>query len=83
MLMDVPNSKGLKYLPRTEVDNLELHSLGYSENVLLVRKEYLTTMNILNTKSWKACGGHGVVIIGQPGIGKKLSQITVMLLTAA
>jgi hypothetical protein len=83
MLMDVPNSKELKYLPKAEVDNLELRSLGYFENVLLVRKEYLTTMDILNTKSWKACGGHGVVIIGQSGIGKRLSQITVMLLTAA
>jgi hypothetical protein len=80
--MDVPNSKELRYLPKTEVDSLELRALGYSENVLLVRKEYLTTMNILNTKSWKPCGGRGVVIIGQSGIGKKLSQITVMLLTA-
>jgi hypothetical protein len=82
ILVDVPNNKELRYLPKSEVDNLELHSLGYFEDVLLIRKEYLTIMNVLNTKSWKECGGHGVVIIGQPGIGKKLSQITVMLLTA-
>jgi hypothetical protein len=78
-----PIAKELRYLPKTEVDTLELHSLGYFEDVLLVRKEYLTAMNILNTKSWKECGGHGVVIIGQPGIGEKFSQITVMLLTTA
>ena len=81
--MDVLHNKELRYLPKTEVDNLEIRYLRHSENVLLVRKKYLTTINILNAKLWILCGGHGVVtiIIGQPGISKKLLQITVTLLT--
>ena len=68
MLLDVPakGCKGLKYLPNTKVDELQLHTLGYNEEVLLVCEEYLIALGALGMKSGT---GGGMVITGQPGIG--------------
>ena len=66
MLLDVPNFEGVKYLPKAQVDHLQLGILGYPEQVLLIRKEYIFSMNDLTSKS--LCKGRGVVVTGQPGI---------------
>lgn len=81
MLLDVPakGCKGLKYLPNTKVDELQLHTLGYNEEVLLVREEYLIALGALGIKSGT---GGGMVITGQPGIGMEFLWATVIWLTS-
>ena len=77
ILLDVPGCKGLKYLPDTKVDDLQLHTLGYNEQVLLVRKEYLIALDALNMKSNT---GGGIVITGSSGIGMVHLLVMVVLL---
>ncbi|KAI0245653.1 hypothetical protein BJV78DRAFT_1287359 [Lactifluus subvellereus] len=66
ILLDVPNGNGLKYVPRSQVEDLELHHLEYPEYALLIRKEYIFAFDELETRPRKG----GVVVSGQPGIGK-------------
>ncbi|KAI0245655.1 hypothetical protein BJV78DRAFT_1287361 [Lactifluus subvellereus] len=68
ILLDVPNGDGLKYVPRSQVNNLELHHLEYKEYALLIRKEYIFAFDALETRPREKIGG--VVVSGQPGIGK-------------
>jgi len=62
-LQDVDN---LKYLPATEVEGLRLQELGCDAKVILVRREYLITMN---TFEGRQNNSGGMVITGHPGIG--------------
>jgi hypothetical protein len=81
MLLDVPNCGGLKYLPKAQVDHLQMGVLDYPEEVLLICKEYIFAMNNLTSKSLRK--GGGVVVAGQPGIAMDLFPVMVILLTSA
>ena len=81
MLLDVPDCEGLKYLPKAQVDHLQIGYLGYLEEVLLIRKEHIFAMNNLTSKSLRK--GGGVVVTGQPGIGMDLFPVMIILLTSA
>lgn len=63
------------------MDNLRLRSLGYLENVLLIRKEYIFALDDLKSKSLDE--GGGVVVTGKPRIGMDLLLIMFILLTLA
>lgn len=45
---------------------LQLGSMKYNEEVLLIREEYVIAFNTLGGPSQR---GGGIVILGQPGIG--------------
>jgi len=68
ILLDVPNGSGLKYVPKSWVHDLELHSLKYGEAALLVREEYIVALENLEAQS-KVEDSRGIVVFGQPGIG--------------
>ncbi|KAI9464952.1 hypothetical protein BJY52DRAFT_1144826, partial [Lactarius psammicola] len=74
ILEEIPhNGTTWKYVPKTYIDSLGMMALGYSEpHGLLVRSEYDVVLSMLNedhnTAQERNCGG--VVITGQPGIGK-------------
>ncbi|KAH9010689.1 hypothetical protein EDB84DRAFT_1570276 [Lactarius hengduanensis] len=62
-----------KYVPKTRIDDLKMSELGYNETRgLLVRPEYDVAFGMLQQAHdhWtpEDCGG--VVVTGQPGIGK-------------
>jgi hypothetical protein len=82
LLLDVPDCCGLKYLPDTEVDNLQLPILGYNEKVLLICKKYAITLDALNKARNINSSGGGVVITGQSGIGTNFLQVIIILLTS-
>jgi hypothetical protein len=81
MLLDVPDCEGLKYLPKAQLDHLQIGFLGYPEQVLLIREEYIFAMNHLTSKS--LCEGGGMVVTGQPGIGMESFPVMITLLTSA
>ena len=58
---------GFNYLPATEVERLQLKQLGCDADVILVRSDYIFTMNILKQRRQKKSGG--IVVTGTPGIG--------------
>lgn len=64
------------YLSQTKVRDLQLSNLGYTEEALLVREEYITAVNLLEGPFR---GFQGVVITGQPGIG----MFTIVLLLSS
>jgi hypothetical protein len=70
-LQDVDRCEGLKYLPATVVDDLQLADLGCEADVILVREEYVFTLNALEGRQ-KNTGG--IVLTGHPGIGTSLLQ---------
>ncbi len=65
-LLDVDECKELKYLPSSEVKDLQLRVLGCDTDTILIREEYLLTL-----KELKDCRPKfgGIVLTGQPGIG--------------
>jgi hypothetical protein len=76
-LDDAPASDGeiLKHISPATVQKLQLGdaSMKYDENVLLIRNEFLSAFDTL--ESWwnsnkKKGGVGGVVVTGQPGIGE-------------
>ena len=70
-LQDVANCERYKYLP--QVDTLRLRALGCRADVILLRDEYLLTLDKL--KEFRAkFGVGGVVVTGQPGIGELLQK---------
>ena len=75
MVMDMPDCKGLRYIPETKVKELGIQLLGYSGHNLLIRNDYISAFNNLVSMSEKGIGG-GVVVTGQPGIGKTLLLYT-------
>ena len=82
MLLDVPNGRGLRYIPETQVNELELQDLGYNEKALLVRQEYISAFDQLTSMSLNDTSG-GVIVTGQPGIGANSSLLMITLLTSA
>ncbi|KAH8982416.1 hypothetical protein EDB92DRAFT_124476 [Lactarius akahatsu] len=70
-LQPVPGYENIKYMTKEQLCSLGLGSLGYNEVVLLVRKEYEYAYGQLRSYEGdpKTKGG-GVVVLGQPGIGK-------------
>jgi hypothetical protein len=69
-----------KYLPKEQLDSLQLDLLGYSERVLLFRDEYSATMESFELKQAMKGGRRGVVVTGQPGIGMVLLTINALLI---
>jgi len=55
-----------KYVSQTKMAQLHLNKLGYRENALLIREEYITAIDILEGPFEPF---DAVVITGQPGIG--------------
>jgi len=82
MLLDVPNGRGLRYIPETQVNEPGLPDLGYNEKVLLVRQEYISAFDQLTSMSLNDISG-GVIVTGQPGIGANSLLFTITLLTSA
>jgi hypothetical protein len=70
-LQDVDQCEGLKYLPATAVDDLQLRELGCKAKVILVREEYTFTLNALEGRQEHS---GGIVVTGHPGIGTNLLQ---------
>lgn len=70
-LLDVVGYKGLKYLPLTEVKNLQLGELGCTENPILFREDYSFTLKQLKDRRSNHDFG-GMVVLGHPGIGTSL-----------
>ncbi len=70
-LLDVGNGEGLKFLPATEVDNLQLRKLGCPASSILFREEYGLTFDILSKHPAKS---GGMVVTGTSGIGTNLLQ---------
>ncbi|KAI0255005.1 hypothetical protein BJV78DRAFT_810987 [Lactifluus subvellereus] len=71
ILLDVPDGNGLKYVPKSRMDDLELRAFKYKEDAFLVREEYSFAFDELETRSADSeKKGGGVVVLGQPGIGK-------------
>ena len=54
------------YVSRSRVTSLQLHGLGFDEEALLVRNEYVTALKTLGDMSTTR---EGVVITGQRGAG--------------
>ena len=68
-LLKVDKCEDLKYLPPTEVENLQLNELGCEADAILVHEEYLLTFKEL--EMYRLNIG-GIVLMGQPGIGTSL-----------
>lgn len=64
-----PAGMSLQYMPKDSVVQLNLLLLNYQEDVLLIRKEYITAFDALVSRSTGQERGGGVVVLGQPGIG--------------
>ena len=73
-LLDVDD---LKYLPSSEVEDLQLRELGCDTDTILIREEYLFAL-----KELKDCQPKfgGMVVMGQSGIGMSQLQKEVTLL---
>lgn len=61
--------KVLKYVPATHIRDLELRHLGFSEDALLIRHEYISALEELTSRSSHQARGDGVYVTGNPGIG--------------
>ena len=70
-LKDVDQCEGLKYLPATVMENLQLQELQCNAYFILIHNEYCLTLDTLarypNTSG-------GIVVTGHPGIGTNLLQ---------
>ncbi|KAH9074287.1 hypothetical protein EDB83DRAFT_2657196 [Lactarius deliciosus] len=60
-----------KYVPKKHIDSLNMVDLGYpEEHGLLVRQEYEVAWEDFDYDTARSKGQNGVVVTGQPGIGK-------------
>ena len=59
----------LEYIPADEIKKLKLGDLGFTEVILLIRKEYITAFDTFEEWSSLTPKRSGAVLIGQPGIG--------------
>jgi hypothetical protein len=73
-LQDVDQCEGLKYLPATVVDDLQLRQLGCNAKAILVREEYRFTLDALEGRQKAQNNSGGIVVMGHPGIGTNLLQ---------
>ena len=79
LLQPVPGYPNLMYFTREQIKLLK--RCFYGENVLLVREEYKDVYNAL--WRYKAPRRGGVVVAGQPGIGKHAQSLVVSFANAA
>ena len=70
-LKDISDGTGkvLKYLPAMHTRDLELRHLGFPEDALLIRHEYISALEELTSRSSDQARGDGVYVTGHPGIG--------------
>ena len=70
-LKDISDRSGkvLKYVPATHIRDLGLRHLGFPEDVLLIRHEYISALEELTSRSSDQARGDGVYVTGHPGIG--------------
>ena len=68
-----------KYVSRTKITQLHLDKLGYRENALLIREEYITAIDMLEGPFQPH---NAVVITGQPGIGVLCTSFKPIFLTS-
>jgi hypothetical protein len=70
-LKDISDRAGkvLKYVPATHIRDLELRHLGFPEDALLFRHEYISALEELTSRSSDQARGDGVYVTGHPGIG--------------
>jgi hypothetical protein len=61
-----------KYIPKEQIDSLQLGPLGYDEDVLLFREEYTATVESFDLEKARKQKLRGTVVTGQPGIGMVL-----------
>ncbi len=80
--VQVSNGKALKFLPATEVDNLQLQQLGCPAKAILFREEYSSTFDILS-KHPAETGSGGMVVTGGSGIGTNPSPKDISLFANA
>ncbi|KAH9003452.1 hypothetical protein EDB86DRAFT_2362458 [Lactarius hatsudake] len=65
------NGNTWKYVPKKHIDSLNMADLGYpDDHGLLVREEYDAAWRSFNYDTAKSKGQGGVIVTGQPGIGK-------------
>jgi hypothetical protein len=69
-----------KYLPKEQLDSLQLDPLGYSEDVLFFLDEYDIAMKSFDPNKAMTVGRRGVVVTGQLGIGTVLLTINSLLI---
>ncbi|KAH9048878.1 hypothetical protein EDB84DRAFT_1556546 [Lactarius hengduanensis] len=71
LLQHVPDHGEIQYLKKGQIDSLGLAALLYNESALLIRKEYKVIHDDLRSYERDPTRrGGGVVVTGQPGIGK-------------
>lgn len=84
MLEEITDPEGViwKYMPKKHVDSLGLHKLGYPEShALLIRPQYNTAFESFDYHSAIEQQCSGVIVTGQPGIGRFLLIIDDLLIT--
>jgi len=67
------------YVSRSHVTSLRLRDLGFNEEALLVRNEYITALKTLEDMSTRC---EGVVVTGQRGAGTSFLLFVITLLRA-
>lgn len=72
-------SKSFRYLPRMFLQQLQLEHLAFLEEVLLIREEYVTALQVM--VSWSTVYKGGVVVTGYSGIGMLWSLTNIVLYT--
>jgi hypothetical protein len=68
------------YVSCSHVTSLRLHDLGFNEEALLVRNEYVTSLKTLVDMSTRSEGVTRVVVTGQRGAGTSFSLFVITLL---
>lgn len=78
LLQPVPG-RNLKYFPKTLIDFLQIQSLSYNGSILLIRDEYELAFTKLQEEEGKEkeIRSSGMVVTGQPGIGKHLAPVAI------
>lgn len=82
ILEEITDPEGVtwKYIPKKHIDSLELGKLGYpASHALLVRPEYNTALESFDYCSAIERQSSGVIVTGQPGIGRLLLIIDVLI----
>lgn len=67
-----------KYVPKENIDHLQMRKLGYREESLLIRPEYETALAMFGYESAKDRNCGGVVVTGQPGIGMPVFLLLIL-----
>ena len=73
ILNDITDSGGniLKYVSSAHIKDSELRHLGFPEDALLIRHEYIPALEDLTSQSLGQTRGDGVLVTGHSGIGMR------------